>query len=161
MVDIPPWEAHGFSTIAVPVVPPGLDSFDDTISDWMDKKLQFELGMPALADRGVDMDHPCVRPFTKGEVDANRKFLVASAKTLRAFEFFKVCFTSHFHHPSSDVLAQRHEGIEVDEKDPDNPRALMEFLKKQMPAERDELKPQWLRDFQGSPRRGRSCRYDV
>ena len=46
--------------------------------------------------------------------------------------------------------------FEVDEEDSDNPRALMEFLKKQMPAERDELKPQWLRDFQDSRRRGQS-----
>ena len=67
-------------------------------------KLQFELDMPVLAGHGVNMDHPCVRPITKKEVDANRKFLVASAKTLRAFEFFKVCFIPRFHRSSSDVL---------------------------------------------------------
>ena len=113
-------------------------------------KLQFEPDMPALVGHGVNMDHPCVRPFTKKEVDANRKFLVASAKTLRALEFFKACFIPRFRCPLSDVLAQHHEGIEVDEEDPDNPRALMEFPKKQMPTERDELKPEWLGDFQDS-----------
>jgi len=155
--DLPPWEARGFPTIAVPVAPPGFGPFAGAISAWVCMGLGFGPEMPALAGHGVNMDHPCVRPFTKEEVDANRKFLVASAKTLRAFELFKVCFLPSFHCSPSDVLAQRHEGIKVDEEDPGNPRALMEFLKKQMPAERDELKPRWLRDFQDSQRRGRSA----
>jgi len=154
--DVIPWEALGYSTIAIPVVHPGLESLCNSLSDWMYEQVQSESSMAALAGHGVNMDHPCVRVFKKEEVDANRKFLVASAKTLRAFEFFKVRFTSHPHRPSSDVLAQRHEGIEVDERDPNNPRALVEFLKKQMPAERDELKPRWLQDFQDSQRRGHS-----
>ena len=66
---------------------------------------QFEPDMPALAGHGVNMDHPCVRPFTKKEVDANMKFLVASAKTLKTLEFFKACFVPRFPRPLSDVLA--------------------------------------------------------
>ena len=154
--DIPPWEALGYSTIAIPVVHPGLKSLCNSISEWMDEEVQSESSLGTLAGHGVNMDHPCVRVFTKEKVDANRKFLVASAKTMRAFVFFKVCFTSRHRRPSSDVLAQHNEGIAVDEKDPDTPRALMEFLKKRMPVERDELKPQWLRDFQDSQRRRRS-----
>jgi len=88
-----PWEALGPSSLAIPVVHPGLDSFYSGISDRMNEEVQSGSSVAALAGYGVNMDHPCVRAFTKEEVDANRKFLVASAKALRALGFFQVYFT--------------------------------------------------------------------
>ena len=90
--DIAPWDKIGISTLAIPVVRPGLDPLCNALTAWMDEEVESDSNLAVLADYGVNMDHPCVRAFTKEEVDANRKFLVASAKTLRAFEFFKVCF---------------------------------------------------------------------
>ena len=96
MDDISVWEAHGtsfgFSSIGVPITHPGLDTFNKTISAWMDERIESKSNMAALAEYGVDMDHPCVRVFAKDEVDANRKFLVASAESFAMHEFFKVYF---------------------------------------------------------------------
>ena len=99
---IPPWQSHcawyGFSTIAIPVAHPGLNGFNGAICGWIDKKIQSKSGMAALAEHGIDMDHPCVRVFTKEEVDANRKFLAMSAKTIRVLGYHMVCvFTPRLH----------------------------------------------------------------
>ena len=100
MDDVPAWEVHGtsygFSSIGIPVAHPGFDTFNKTISEWVDGKIQSKSNMVALAEHGVDMDHPCVRVYTKEEVDANRKFLVASAESFTMHEFFKVCFIPLF-----------------------------------------------------------------
>lgn len=94
MDDVPAWEVHGtsygFSSIGVPIEHPRLDTFNKTISVWADEVIQSRSNMAALAEYGVDMDHPCVRVFTKEEVDANRKFLIASAESFKIHEFFKV-----------------------------------------------------------------------
>jgi len=96
MDDIPVWEAHGtsygFSSIGIPIIHPGLDPFNNSISIWVDEKLESKSNMATLAEYGVDMDHPCVRVYTKEEVDANRKFLAASAETFTTHEFLRVCF---------------------------------------------------------------------
>jgi hypothetical protein len=97
MDDIPAWEvygtSYGFSSIGIPITHPRLDSFNKAISVWMDEKIQSKLNMAALAEYGVNMDHPCVRVYTKEEVDANRKFLVASAESFTMHEFSRVCLT--------------------------------------------------------------------
>jgi len=97
MDDMPAWEvrgtSYGFSSIGIPITHPGLDSFNKAISVWVDEKIQSKSNMAALAEYGVDMDHPCVRVYTKEGVDANRTFLVASAESFTMNEFFKVWFT--------------------------------------------------------------------
>jgi len=172
--DTPAWEvAHGtsyeFSSIGVPTTHPALDSFNKALSVWVDEKIQSQSNMAALAEYGVDMDHPCVRVYTKEEVDANRKFLAASAESFEMQKFFEVfLFNSCRHHPSSNVFAQKAEKIQTGEvklkviggKQVGSPKVLLELLEKRrlaMDIEKDELKPQWLRDWQDSQRRGRSA----
>ena len=96
MDDMPAWEvrgkSYGFSSIGIPITHPGLDSFNKAISAWVDEKIQSKSNMAALAGYGVDMDHPCVRVYTKEGVDANRTFLVASAESFTMHEFFNVWF---------------------------------------------------------------------
>jgi len=111
MDDVPVWEAlHGtsyeFSSIGIPTTHPALDSFNKAISTWADEKIQSESNMATLAEYGVDMDHPCVRVYTKKEVDANRTFLAASAESFQMHNFSKVClFKPCRHHPSSNLFA--------------------------------------------------------
>jgi hypothetical protein len=42
MDDIPAWEIHGtsygFSSIGIPIARPGFDSFNETISAWVDRE---------------------------------------------------------------------------------------------------------------------------
>jgi len=103
--DISPWHVHcawsGSSTIAIPIAYPGLDWFNGGISEWIDKKIRSKSDMAALAKYGVDMDHPCVRTFTKEEVDANRKFLAVSAKNMRVLARLEVwVFTPRLRYPT-------------------------------------------------------------
>ena len=163
MDDVPAWEAHGtsygFSSIGIPITHPGLDSFNQAIAVWVDEKVQSKSNMDVLADYGVDMDHPCVRVYAKEEVDANRKFLVASAESFTMHEFLKVCsFGSFCNHPSPHVFAQKvsveniQSGkvkIQVMGKHAGNPETVLQSLEKRRLAvekQRDELEPQWLRE---------------
>ena len=110
MDDIPAWEvfgtSYGFSSIGIPIANPALDSFNKAISVWVDEKIQSESSMAALAESDVDMDHPCVRVYSKEEVDANRKFLVASAESFKMHEFLQVRFILIPHRPLSNVRAE-------------------------------------------------------
>jgi len=56
----------------------------------MDQRILSKSDMSALAEYGVDMDHLCVRTYTKEEVDANRKFLVGSAEYFTLFKYLEV-----------------------------------------------------------------------
>ena len=88
--------------------------------------------MAALAKYGVDVDHSCVRAFTKEEVGADRISL-----------------------PSSDVFIQN-APIILKEKEPQMDGKLLAFrqiFEETEVVRRDALKPQWIRDFQDS--RGR------
>ena len=91
------WESHGkpsgFSDLSCPVIHPLLIAFSGGASDWVDENIQSELSMAALAEYGVNMDHPCVRVFNKEEVGANREFLEATAHCLALLDFLEVRFT--------------------------------------------------------------------
>ena len=173
MDDIPVWEAlgtsYGFSSIGIPITHPGLDPFNKAISDWVDERIQSKPNMTALAEHGVDMDHPCVRVYTKEEVDANRTFLAASAESFTVREFFKVClFGFSYHHPSSNFLPKKASPEKIQSGEVklrvvggrvSSPESVFELLRKRkldVDKQRDELKPQWLRDWQDSQRRGQS-----
>lgn len=169
MGDIPLWEAHGtsygFSSLGIPIPHPGLDSFNQALSAWVDERILSKSDMGALAEYGVDMDHPCVRVYNKEEVDANRRFLIASADRFKMHELVKVgLFRFPLPLPLSDVLTQRASAeniqsgrvqIRVIGKHAGGPEAAIELLKKQMTAveeKKEELKPQWLREWQDSQR---------
>jgi len=105
-----------------------------------------------LAEYDLNMDHPCVRTYTKAEVDANRKFLAASGESLMMREFLKKLPTEKIQ--SGEVKVQ------VIGKHAGSPESVLELLKQRMltvEKERDELKPQWLRDWQDSRGRGQSA----
>jgi len=175
MDDSSTWEVHGtsygFSSIGIPIANPRFGSFNEAISVWVDQKILSKSNMTALAEYGVDMDHPCVRVYTKEEVDANRKFLAGSAECFKMHEFLKVrLFGLHCHHPSSDVPVQgaTAENMQsgrvkirvIGKQAADSPDAVLEFLKKRMAGvekQRDELKPQWLREWEDSRRPGQSA----
>jgi len=174
MDNIPTWEAHGtsygFSSIGIPIKHPSLDPFNEGISVWVDEKIQSKSNMAALAEYGVDMDHPCVRVYTKEEVDANRKFLVASGECFTVHELLRVClFDPCYRHPSFNVPVQKASAeniqsgkvmIRVVGKQLGGPEAILEFMRKRMHAsekQRDELKPRWLREWQDSQRPGQSA----
>ena len=172
MDDIPTWEAHGtsygFSSFGVPTTHPGIDPFNEGISVWVDEKIQSKLNMATLAEYGVDMDHPCVRACTEKEVDANRKFLVASFECFKMRELLRVrLFDPCHHYPSSNVPVQTASPENLRSgrviiKVPNQmggPEAFFELLKKKQLAteeKRDELKPLWLREWQDSQRPGQS-----
>ena len=75
----------------------------------------------------------------------------------------------HRHHPLPNVPVQKasaeniHSGkvkIQVIGKQANNPDAVLEFLKKRMvdvEKQRDELKPQWLREWEDSREPGQSA----
>jgi len=166
MDDTPAWEAHGtsyeFSGIRTPVAHPPLFSINKALSVWANEKIRSESNIAALAEHAVDMDHPCVRVYTKEEVDANRKFLAASAESSELVQLLRVCsFNPCYHRSSSNVIAQEllaeimeSQGkLIIDGKQVDNPRLVLDFVKDLKIAankERDELKPQWLRDWRDS-----------
>ena len=97
--DSEPWDliygtSFGFSSIGVPGKLPGPDSTVKILSDLVDRKVQSKSNMDVLSGYGVNMDHPCVRVFTKEEVDANRKFLVASGQNFALHRFIRVRFVT-------------------------------------------------------------------
>jgi len=156
MDDIPTWEVHGtsygFSSVGIPIIHPDLDPVNNAISTWMDEKIKSKSNMATLAEYGVDMDHPCVRVYAKEEVDANRKFLAASAETFATHEFFRQA--------SAEKIRSGELKFSADGKQAVRPELLLEFLKKQVLAvekQKDELKPQWLRDWEHSQERGQSA----
>ncbi|KAF9646466.1 hypothetical protein BDM02DRAFT_3188811 [Thelephora ganbajun] len=156
MDDLPIRKVHGtlygLSSIGIPITHPGLDSFNKVISDWTDEKIRSESDMAVLAEYGVDMDHPCVRVYTKEEVDANRRFLVASGESFTMQEFFRKVTAEKL---QSGKIKFHANGRQISK-----PEALLEFLKQRMLAvekQREELKPQWLRDWQDSQGRRQSA----
>jgi hypothetical protein len=172
MDDIPAWEvfgtSYGFSSIGIPISNPALDSFNKAISVWVDEKIQSESSMAMLAEADIDMDHPCVRVYTKEEVDANRKFLVASAESFKMHEFLQVRFIliptvpylTFVQKVSAEKVQSGEIKVQVIGKHVGSPESVLEFLKKRMltvERQRDGLKPQWLRDWQDSQRRGQSA----
>jgi hypothetical protein len=95
--EMQPWDSthgteYGFSSIGIPNVHFDHESFNETISEGIDEKIQSKSNMAELATYGVDMEHPCVRVYTKEEVDTNRKFLAASGALFAMHETLKVCF---------------------------------------------------------------------
>lgn len=154
--NIPAWDSvsgteYGFSSIGIPNTYFDLGPFNKTIAEGVDEKILSKSNMAALAEYGVDMDDSCVRVYTKEEVDANRKFLVASGtcyamrETLRSVTVEKI---------KSGAVK-----FEVYGKRAVNPEALLENMKKQalhLENQREELKPQWLRDQQDLREEGQS-----
>lgn len=100
--------SFGFSSIGIPGAPPGLNPTLGALSESMDEKIQSKSNMDALAKYGVDMDHPCVRVYSQEEVDANRKFLVASGKRFLLHKLIRVrLYSLCFHRRSPNALACR------------------------------------------------------
>ena len=164
--DVQTWElihgtSFGFSSIGVQGTPPGSSPTIKALSNSIDEKIQTKSNMDVLAKYGVDMDHPCVRVFAKEEVDANRKYLVASGKRYTLHRFIRVC-----PHTTSNVLIRRSnhlmQGLSAREikmnTQPNGKRvvrseAVQEVLKertKVLENQSDELKPQWVQDWQDS-----------
>ena len=84
---------------------PVLDRTDNAASKFADEKIKSKVDMAALARHGVNMNHPCVRMYTKDEVLANRKFLAASDMCFSTRRFFDVrLFNSCYGRPLSDLL---------------------------------------------------------
>jgi hypothetical protein len=106
--DLQPWDlvygtSFGFSSIGIPGKLLGPDPTIKALSDSVDEKIQSKSNMDVLAGYGVNMDHPFVRVFTKEEVDANRKFLVASGQQFALHRFIKVRLLYEFL-PASSVI---------------------------------------------------------
>lgn len=93
--------SFGFSSIGIPGKSPALDQTIAALSESVDESIQSKSNMDVLAKYGVDMDHPCVRVYTKEEVDANRKFLVASGQHSALHRFIKVCLYDPYPRTSS------------------------------------------------------------
>lgn len=158
--------SFGFSSIGIPGAPSGPDSKIAALSDWVDKKILSKSNMDELAKHGVDMDHPCVRVYTQEEVDANRKFLVASGQRSALRRFVRVRLYSHCRRNlSSHFLVQGlsvREGkmnLQTDGKRVVRPEAVQDLLKDRslaMEKQRDDLKPQWVRDWEESRGQDRS-----
>ena len=162
------WDAiqgidYGFSSVGIPNMYFGPESFNKAISEWLDKKVQSQSDMASLAECGVNMDHPCIRVYAKEEVDANRKFLVTSGDLSSMRGTLKVClYDSSHYYPSSDFIIQivekiRHKKgmvqVQVTGKRAAEPEAVFKDLEKRVPLlekQRDELKPQWVQDWQDS-----------
>jgi hypothetical protein len=106
MDDMPEWDSihgtsYGFSSVGLPITHPALEPLNKAISEMVDRNIQSKSNMAALAEYGVDMDHPCIRAYTKEEVDANRKFLVAGGECFSMHDFLRVCLhdlrsTTHY-----------------------------------------------------------------
>lgn len=168
----------GFSNIKIQTTRPDSDKINEMTSHLVDKKIQSKPDMAALAKHRIDMDHPCVREYTKEEVDANRKFLAASSNCYSMHQSYNV--RPHdlnlFCYHSSHILIQemgREEVVSIilEYQATGNPitkpETLGNFLKSlrlagemkeriQAAEERkDDLKPQWLWDWQASQRRER------
>ncbi|KAF9787372.1 hypothetical protein BJ322DRAFT_1054993 [Thelephora terrestris] len=140
---------YGFSSIGIPNAHFQMDSLNKAISEGVDRNIQSKSNMAALKEYGVDMDHPCVRVYTKEEVDANRKFLVASGTCFSMQELLKQV--------TIEKIKRGEVKFEVVGKGSADPEAVLEGLGKQMlllEEERDGLKPQWLRDWQNSRGQG-------
>lgn len=159
---------YGFSSIGIPNAHFDMDPFNKAISEGVDRNIQSASNMAALKEHDVDMDHPCVRVYTKEEVDANRKFLVASGTCFSMQEFLRVRFSRCLLLSLLITLTQKvtpekikrgEIKFEVIGKSSANPETVLEGLKKKMlhlEEERDGLKPQWLRDWQDSRGQGQS-----
>lgn len=80
------------SSITTPALASSLGWFYEAVMDWLEEKVKSKSNIDALAKYGANMDHPCVRMFTKEEVDANRNFLWVSASIWTKLEPLKVCF---------------------------------------------------------------------
>ena len=100
-------KSHGFSKIEIQRLQeaqrPHSDVINEAISYSVDKKIQSKSDMAALARYPIDMDHPCVRVYTKNEVDANQKFLMASSDCHSMHQSYSVCSYNPLRHHPSDV----------------------------------------------------------
>ena len=109
--DAPVWEAHGtpsrFSNLDCSVLDPFLVALNMGVSDWVDEAIKSGSTMASLAKYGVDMDHPCVRVFTKEEVGANRHFLEAAAHCAPLLDFLEVRFIPGFVIPHLTFSSRR------------------------------------------------------
>lgn len=162
----PHWEQmsgthFGFSSVGIPVKHPGFDLINKAITDFLDQGIWSN--MATLRKYGVDMDHPCVRMFTREEVDANRKFLVASREHFSMRELHKVCSSSPYcDYLSSDVTIQkiasgvaRASGIVIDANGKrvvmhDGIRDLLGKRSTDLEKKKEDLRPQWVKDWQDS-----------
>ena len=100
-------KSYGFSKIEIQRLEeaqrPHGDVIKEAIPYSVDKKIQSKSDMATLSRYPIDMDHPCVRVYTKDEVDANRKFLMASSDCHSMHQSYSVCSYNSFHHHPSDV----------------------------------------------------------
>ena len=98
--DVPVWEAHGspsrFSNLDCSAINPFLIAFRLGASELVDEAIKSESTMAALKKYGVNMDHPCVRAFTKEGVGANRSYLEAAAHCTALLDFLDVRLTAVF-----------------------------------------------------------------
>ena len=174
--NMPIWDrlygtSYGFSNLAIPFGGLPLKP-SKIISEFMDEKMRSKSNMTTLARHGVNMDHPCVRMYTKEERETNRRFLAASSEYISFRECLDVCLYDLCYHRSfSNALLQ---GISPGNATPTIPyygtreerirsdlmkeMMLLRMTEKSSVAEknREKLKPQWLRDLQGP--RGRKWR---
>jgi len=151
--DLQAWDlicgiSFGFSSLGIPGNPPGLDKTVRAIKDSVDEKIRSKSNMDVLAEYGVNMDHPCVRMCTREEVDANRRFLVASGKR------------SALHKIIRGLSARQNRmNLQTDGKRVVRPEAAQKDLNERMNVmekQRDDLKPQWVQDWEDSRGQGRS-----
>jgi hypothetical protein len=154
-----------------------LDPTNKALRKFFDEKIQSKFDMAALARLGVHMDHPCVRMYTKDEVLANRMFMAASAECLSIRQFLDVCPRNpRYQHPLPNFFTQNVPFEEiarstiihrVNGRNPLEHEAIAAGLmgemiyrqmREQLPTakkRREDLKPQWLRDWNRSQGRGR------
>ena len=169
--DVQSWDlingmSLGFSSIGIPGKPPGLDLTIRALSDLVDEKIQSKSNMDVLAKYGVDMDHPCVRVYAQEEVDANRRFLVASGQHFALRRFIRVrLYNLYRYPPSSNAVIQglsvreNKMNLKADGKRVVRPEAVQDLLHERtnaMGKQRDDLKPRWVQDWEDSRAQGRS-----
>lgn len=164
-------KSYGFSNFKYQTTRPDNGVINEAISFSVDQKIKSKSDMASLAKYRTDMDHPCVRMYTKEEVDANRKFLRASSDCYSMHETSRVGQYNLFRDHSPDIFMQqagRKEVISIILEyqatgDPViRPKTFNKFLRSLMLAkemrertlaaekQRDDLKPQWVRDWQDS-----------
>ena len=94
------WEARGtsprFSNVDCSALDPFLVAFKVGVSELVDEAIKSESTMAALGKYGVDMDHPCIRAFTKEELGVNRSYLEATAPCMALLDFLDVRLTAVF-----------------------------------------------------------------
>jgi len=138
-----------------------LDPTNKALRKFFDEKIQSKFDMAALARLGVHMDHPCVRMYTKDEVLANRMFMAASAECLSIRRFLD---NVPFEEIARSTIIHRVNGRNPLEHEAIAAGLMGEMIYRQMRGRlptakkrREDLKPQWLRDWNRSQGQGRSA----